>query len=128
MALPRIEFIQKQKAACTGHSEGRCSGACIGEESTALYNFRVKRAIKQLENLLPSFALIDNGRSDDEKSCLWVEKGKFYGMGYISDCVDINDLEMLKSAIIPFPSNDYIMNMILSHSSQFPNKVISVGA
>ena len=122
----KLCFIQKQKAACTGHAEGTCSGACIGEESTALYNFRVKRAIKQLEDVLPSFALIDNGRAADEKSCLWVEKGKLYGMGYISDYVDINDLETLKSAITPYPSNDYIMNMILSHSNQFPQKMIAL--
>ncbi|TKC10720.1 DNA polymerase III subunit epsilon [Pedobacter polaris] len=122
----KLCFIQTLKSACTGHSNGTCQGACIGEESTALYNFKVKRAIAALQNLLPSFALIDSGRSEDEKSCLWVEKGKFYGMGYISDYVDITDLETLKSAIIPYPSNDYIMNMILSHSSQFPQKTISL--
>jgi DNA polymerase-3 subunit epsilon len=122
----KLCFIQKQQAACSGHENGSCAGACIGKESAAIYNFRVKRAISQLHDLLPSFALIDNGRADDERSCLWVEKGKFYGMGYISDYVDINDLETLKSAITPYPSNDYIMNMILSHGNQFPQKMISL--
>ncbi|MES2652415.1 MAG: exonuclease domain-containing protein [Bacteroidota bacterium] len=122
----KLCFIQKQKMACTGHASGTCFGACIGEESSAIYNFRVKRAIKQLQDLLPSFALIDKGRDDNEKSCLWVEKGKFYGMGYISDYTDINDLETLKSAITPYPSNDYIMNMVLSYSNQFPQKMISL--
>ncbi|RZK54438.1 MAG: DNA polymerase III subunit epsilon [Pedobacter sp.] len=122
----KLCFIQTPKLACTGHAEGTCQGACIGEESTALYNFRVKRAIKGLQDLLPSFALIDEGRSEDEKSCLWVEKGKFYGMGYISDHCDVNDLESLKSAITPYPSNDYIMNMILSHGNQFPQKMIQL--
>ena len=122
----KLCFIQTPKLACTGHADGTCQGACIGEESVALYNFRVKRAIKELQNLLPSFAFIDEGRSEDEKSCLWIEKGKFYGMGYISDYVDINDLETLKSAITPYPSNDYIMHMILSHSSQFPHKTIAL--
>lgn len=120
----KLCFIQKQKTCCTGYTDGNCQGACIGKESTAVYNFRVKRAIKQLQDLLPSFALIDKGRSDDEKSCLWVEKGRFYGMGYISDHVDINDTETLKSAIIPYPSNDYIMNMILTYGNQFPQKMV----
>ncbi|RZL42897.1 MAG: DNA polymerase III subunit epsilon [Pedobacter sp.] len=122
----KLCFIQTPKLACSGHAAGTCKGACIGEETTALYNFRVKRAIAALQDLLPSFALIDNGRSEDEKSCLWIEKGKFYGMGYISDYVDINDIETLKSAITPYPSNDYIMNMILAHSSQFPQKTITL--
>lgn len=122
----KLCFIQKQKMACTGHANGACLGACIGEESAEEYNYRVKQAIQQLHDLLPSFALIDNGRDEEEKSCLWVEKGKFYGMGYISDYVDVNDLETLKSAIIPYPSNDYIMNMILAHSNQFPQKMIAL--
>jgi DNA polymerase-3 subunit epsilon len=120
----KLCFIQKQTAACTGHANGTCAGACIGVESNAVYNFRVKRAIKELQDLLPSFALIDTGRDDNEKSCLWVEKGKFYGMGYLSDHIATDDLETLKSAITPYPSNDYIMNMILSHSNQFPHKMI----
>ena len=124
----KLCFIQTPKLACTGHENGTCQGACIGQESTAIYNFRVKRAIKQLQDLLPSFALIDTGRDDDEKSCLWVEKGKFYGMGYISDYADVNDLETLKSAITPYPSNDYIMNMILSYSNQFPHKMIALNS
>jgi len=124
----KLCFIQKTTTACSNHPNGDCQGACIGQESTALYNFRVKRAIKELQDLLPSFALIDHGRSEDEKSCLWIEKGKFYGMGYISDHCDINDIETLKSAIIPYPSNDYIMNMILNHSHQFPQKMILVSS
>ena len=124
----KLCFIQTPKLACTGHENRTCQGACIGQESTAIYNFRVKRAIKQLQDLLPSFALIDTGREEDEKSCLWVEKGKFYGMGYISDYADINDLETLKSAITPYPSNDYIMNMILSYGNEFPHKMIALNS
>ena len=123
----KLCFIQTPKLACSGYANGTCQGACLGEESTALYNFRVKRAMKQLQDLLPSFALIDDGREHDEKSCLWVEKGKFYGMGYLSDYIDIIDLDALKSAITPYPSNDYIMGMILSYKDKFPQKIIALG-
>ena len=124
----KLCFIQKTPKSCSNLENGNCLGACVGEESVVLYNFRVKRAIKELHKLLPSFALIDEGRAEDEKSCLWIENGKFYGMGYISDHCDVNNLETLKSAIIPYPSNDYIMNMIMSYSSQFPQKMISISA
>ncbi|MGF1925895.1 MAG: exonuclease domain-containing protein [Bacteroidia bacterium] len=122
----KLCFIQTKKLACSGHEQGTCKGACVGNESTALYNFRVKRAIKHLQDLLPSFALIDDGREENEKSCVWVEKGKFFGMGYISNFEGVEDLETVKMAITPYPSNDYIMNMILAHSSQFPHKMIEV--
>jgi DNA polymerase-3 subunit epsilon len=124
MLCEKLCFIQSPKGACTGHEQGTCQGACVGEESVALYNMRVRKAVKELQNLLPSFVLVDNGRAEDEKSCLWVEKGKFYGMGYISNECDINDLEALKSSITPYPSNDYIMNMILTHRNQFPQKIV----
>ncbi|MFA6277047.1 MAG: exonuclease domain-containing protein [Pedobacter sp.] len=120
----KLCFIQTTKTACTHYATSECNGACIGEENVDDYNYRVLQAMSALQNLLPSFALIDEGRSEDEKSCLWIEKGKFYGMGYISEYCDINDLETLKSAITPYPSNDYIMNMILTHSNQFPQKMI----
>lgn len=120
----KLCFIQTMKDACTHHATGQCNGACVGEETSEDYNYRVNQAIKQLQDLLPSFVLVDHGRSEDEKSCLWIEKGKFYGMGYISNYADVNDLESLRSAIEPYPSNDYVMNLILSHQSQFPHKTI----
>lgn len=122
----KLCFIQKVPSACTNHISGNCQGACIGIETKAIYNFRVKRAITELSNLLPCFAIIDEGRTEDEKSCLWVENGEFYGMGYISYYTDINDTETLKSAIKQFPSNDYIMNMILNYSNSFPQKKIAI--
>lgn len=122
----KLCFIQTTKTACTHYATSECNGASIGEENAEDYNYRVLQAMTTLQNLLPSFALIDEGRSEDEKSCLWIEKGKFYGMGYISEYCDVTDLETLKSAITPYPSNDYIMNMILTHSNQFPHKKIAL--
>jgi DNA polymerase-3 subunit epsilon len=37
----------------------------------------------------PSFAIIDKGRTNDERSYIWVENGRFYGMGYIDSEVII---------------------------------------
>ena len=122
----RLCFIQKNRCACTGHETGDCSGACIGKESAAAYNVRVKYAIKELKMMLPSFALLDEGRNAEEQSCLWVQEGKFCGMGYISHYCDINDLETLKSAIMPYPSNDYILNLIMSYAESHPEKKLSI--
>ncbi len=118
----RLCFIQKNRTACTAHTAGNCSGACIGKESAACYNVRVKYAMKALKSMLPTFALIDQGRTEDEQSCLWIEEGKFHGMGYISVDCDVNDVKSLKSLIKPYPSNDYILNLILNHADHFPEK------
>ena len=118
--------IQRNRVACTAHSEGGCSGACVGKESAASYNVRVKFAMQQLKEMLPSFALIDKGRNEEEQSCMLIEQGKFYGMGYISHYVDISKSSELKSALQPYPSNDYVMHMILAHATQFPHKKIAI--
>ncbi|MBB5437929.1 DNA polymerase-3 subunit epsilon [Pedobacter sp. AK017] len=122
----KLCFIQKNRDACTGHNEGKCSGACLGKESAASYNVRVKYAIEYLSSILPTFAVIDKGRTEEEQSCLLVEQGKFYGMGYISYHTDIAGPEMLKSVLQPYPSDDYILNLISSHTTQFPQKKIAI--
>jgi DNA polymerase-3 subunit epsilon len=122
----KLCFIQSKRTACTGHELGTCAGACVGAESAASYNVRVKYALQSLHTLLPSFALIDQGRNEEEQSCLWVEKGQFYGMGYVSHYSDVTDLETLKSALQPYPSNDYILNLILTYAEAHPSKKLSI--
>jgi DNA polymerase-3 subunit epsilon len=118
----KLCFIQTNRSSCTGHAEGKCLGACLGEESAEIYNARVMEAIEELRTLLPSFAMIDAGRTADEQSCLWIEKGRFVGMGYIDQHSDLKNLEEIKSTLKPFPSNDYILNLILSHAESYPEK------
>lgn len=122
----KLCFIQKNREACTAHDEDKCSGACIGKESAASYNVRVKYAIEDLKSMLPTFAVVDKGRNEEEQSCLLVEQGKFYGMGYISYHADINSPEMLKTVLQPYPSDDYILNLISNYTTQFPQKKIAI--
>jgi len=122
----KLCFIQKNRNSCTRHEEGNCAGACLGQESAAAYNVRVKYAMQQLKSMLPSFALLDKGRNEDEQSCLLVEQGKFYGMGYISHHADVTNADHLKSVLTPYPSNDYILHMILSHTTRYPQKKVAI--
>jgi len=122
----KLCFIQKNRSACTAHEEGKCHGACLGQEHPYSYNSRVKEAIAHLKATLPSFALIDSGRNEEEQSCLWIEEGKFYGMGYISFHSDVSDMDNLKSCIEPYPSNDYILNMVLGYAEMNPDKKVAM--
>jgi DNA polymerase-3 subunit epsilon len=120
----KLCFIQKNRSSCTAVELGKCHGACQGLEHPYSYNTRVKAAIAHLKSSLPSFALIDAGRNEDEQSCLWIEEGKFYGMGYISFHTDVANMDNLKSYLQPYPSNDYILNMILDYAEMNPDKKI----
>jgi DNA polymerase-3 subunit epsilon len=43
------------------------------------HNDQIQAAIDFILNSRPSFAIIDKGRTNDERSYIWVENGRFYG-------------------------------------------------
>jgi hypothetical protein len=66
-----------------------CHGACQQQEAPETYNERVEAAVGSLLKSLPSFTLLDAGRHPDEKSCILIEQGRLYGMGYLPTDVAI---------------------------------------
>lgn len=119
----KLCYLQKT-TKCAAHENGQCFGACSGIETVAVYNKRLNHALDEIQTLQPSFALVDDGREDEELSCLVVEKGKFFGMGYFKDKTYLEDgLASIKNEIPTYQSNSYILNLILTHAEQFPNKL-----
>ena len=41
----------------------------------------------------------DRGRDSSEESCILIENGRFYGMGYLDKDLQIQDLETLKEQL-----------------------------
>ncbi|MFD2145917.1 exonuclease domain-containing protein [Mucilaginibacter antarcticus] len=119
---PKFCFIQTNTATCTGVATDQC--ACTGIEPADTYNQKVALAIAELNQALPTFAIRDEGRTDDEHSCILVEKGKFYGMGYISHYFQVEDVQQLKNHITPYPGNDYIRNLIAGYADKFPQRKV----
>lgn len=119
---PKLCFIQNNTGACTGINSENC--ACKGKETVFKYNSKVNAAIDKLNEVLPTYAIRDSGRTDDEHSCVLVEKGKFYGFGYISHYFDIDNLQQLKSFLTPYPNNDYIRGLVSSFASKNPKSKV----
>lgn len=71
-----------------------------------------------------NFAIIDKGKTSGQRSYILMEKGVFYGMGFLPEDVVISGIDQLKSLLTVYPSNDYIKNMIRGHAQRFPEKVI----
>jgi DNA polymerase-3 subunit epsilon len=122
---PKLCFIQKNNDTCTGVNGEQC--ACTGVEPVDDYNKKVTHAIDQLKQALPTFAIRDAGRTDDEHSCILVEKGKFYGMGYISHYFESTTLDQLKNYLTPYPGNDYIRNMVSNYVIRYPERKMVFG-
>lgn len=123
---PKLCFIQTDNDPCAGFSGNACHGACEQKETTAAYNRRVEEAVEWLEQLLPTFAVLGAGNHTGEQSCILMEKGKFYGMGYIPNDVAIVNREQLKEYLTQYPENDYIRGLIYQYSERNPSKKIQL--
>ncbi len=88
-----------------------------------LHNEQVDNAIDFLLRNRPTFAIIEKGRTPDERSCIWVENGHFYGMGYIPSDVAITDSSEVKNYVTQYKSNQYMVQLIFAYAEKYPGKV-----
>lgn len=123
---PKLCFIQTDNDTCVGIKSAKCHKACEQKESPASYNERVQQAIAWLEEWLPTFALVDEGNQTEEQSCILMEKGKFYGMGYVPSDVQIMNRDELKNYLVQYPESDYIRGLVYQYAEKNPKKKIAL--
>ena len=116
---PRLCFLQKSADTCC---HAHCKGACRGQENIDSYNSRVLQAVNQLKVTMPSFAIKDDGRMENETGWILIEEGRFYGMGYLPDHLAIHSINDLKPHLTPYSANDYVKNLVYSHAEKYPEK------
>lgn len=90
------------------------------------HNFKIDEALNHWLTKRPTFAIIDKGRTFEEYSCVWVEKGHFYGMGYIEKSETIFELSDLKNFLTPYKSNNYTSQLISNYALKYPKKVSQI--
>jgi DNA polymerase-3 subunit epsilon len=88
------------------------------------YNHRVLEAADYLEQQLPTFAVVDERLDADGRSCILIEKGRFYGMGYMPGEAAVYSAEDLKMYLQAYPENDYIRGLIYQYVQKRPEKKI----
>jgi len=123
---PKLCFLQSAKIDCQSFLEKKCKGACERKESAEDYNARVTECIFHLEKGLPSFAVVDDGLTEHEQSCILVEKGKFYGMGYLPSDANVAEIDELKNYLTTYSENDYIRGMIYQYAERYPYKKVGL--
>lgn len=105
-------------------SSETCKGACSKKEKTTAYNKRVLKAVEQLKKELPSFAIKERSYFNNQDSCILMEDGKFYGMGYLPADFDISQKDELKNQLQSYPEYDFVRNMIHKYAVEQPDKVV----
>ena len=123
---PRLCFIQAEQVKCDSVTESNCNGECENKEFAEEYNSKVMDCIQHLNSHLPSFALLDRGRVEEEQSCVLMERGRFFGMGYLPQDITINDLDTLKSHLTAYAENECIRGLIFKHAEQYPFKKVDL--
>lgn len=93
-------------------------------EPPGIYNLKIKKALEALTEKLPTFVLVDEGIKEAEKLCLLVERGSFWGMGYLPKSFTVDNCTELKNLLVPYADNDYIRNNIYSFAEANPHKRI----
>lgn len=112
--------------ALCGMVDKRADLVCMANEPVEVYNKKVDQALSFLKEDMPGFYIMDNGRNNNEKSCIWVEHGNFYGMGYMDNADDIRSAEDIKDRLTRYEGNHYIMQLIISFVCKNPAKVFKL--
>ncbi|MCL7986955.1 exonuclease domain-containing protein [Sphingobacterium sp. lm-10] len=87
-----------------------------------LYNLQVAEAVASAVTDTSSYLIVDRGRHEEEKSCIWIEKGKFYAMGYIPKESQSNSWEDYKNELQRHRGNEYMMQLIESFLAKSTSK------
>ncbi len=117
---PSLCFLQKE-GRCEGITEGYCDGVCEGKEDPMAYNQRVMLALSQLHQDQPSFAILERGRQYGEVSCILMEDGRFYGVGFMPDVSEMPALADLKALVTPYPENEFLRSYVRQYAERNPN-------
>jgi DNA polymerase-3 subunit epsilon len=66
---------------------------------------------------------MESGLNGEDKSCVLVWKGKFFGMGCIPNDIQIVEPAELKELLTPYKENLFIRNLVNAYAARYPNKV-----
>lgn len=78
---------------CSHYRIKNCKGICCEEESVALYNMRVQKALTSLTKEKETYFIKEKGRTMNEHSFIMIQDGIYKGFGYIDHSEQLSTLE-----------------------------------
>ena len=95
----KVNNAVKDDASCFSYTVNNCLGACVGDESKADYNARLKQLVDRTVYPADNFLIVSKGREGIEKSFIYIEDNKFIGYGYYEFHHQINSKDRIKKII-----------------------------
>ena len=117
---PKLCGLQQSQAACILPEN---QPICSCNEGAYDYNLKVNSLLSHLEHGMPTYIIVDKGRTQIEKSCILVDKGVFYGMGYLPPHQIPDSVFKAKEILKPYPSYQFIENLVADYAINNPDKL-----
>ncbi len=109
---PKLSGLQKAPRECYDYKIEACAGACCGEDDVESYNAKCQQAIDEFGQAGKSFAIVGEGRIEEESSIVLVENGNYLGFGYLHNDIQVDSPEDFKDYINTFPDNPDIQYIL----------------
>ncbi|GAA4274611.1 exonuclease domain-containing protein [Aquimarina gracilis] len=87
---PRYCGLQNTIGSCSHYRIKNCKGICYGQESIALYNMRVQKALTSIEKQKETYLIKEKGRTINEHSFVMIQNGMYKGYGYVHQSEQIS--------------------------------------
>lgn len=115
----RYCHLTSEDSICFNHQIKKCKGICAGDEEVENYNKRAQEIVNQMTFKNQHFALVDHGKSKDERSLILIENGHYVGYGYIDKTESFSSLEECKGHIkkaVFYPDADDLIRAFLKNN------------
>jgi DNA polymerase-3 subunit epsilon len=110
---PALCFLQKQSFVPVDFEPG-------------VYNGKIMRAVDRLQQNLGTFAIVESTATGNQRSCVLIENGKFYGMGILPRDNTSYDSVQLKNYLTVYPENEMIRTLVKSYAQKNAEKIVRI--
>lgn len=111
----KINSLYETKSSCFQYEIKQCLGACINKELAINYNVRVQEFLTKNTFEQQNMVIIERGRSIEEKCAILIENGIYKGFCFYDLNYQINQIDILKTLIIPMQHNRDVKNILQSY-------------
>ncbi len=120
---PKYCGLQSGVKYCDHYKITTCSGACKNEIDAEEYNRRVSKAVDYISHFEDSCLLVEKGRTTNEKSFIYLKKGRYAGYGFIDNSDELNHPEEFKNFLIPQKTSSYADRIVSRYLNTKKNLV-----
>ena len=114
---PKYCHLLENAKNCDAHFLDTCKGICNHKETVAIYNFKVRNAIKSISLQAENKVIKENGRHENEIGFALILNGRYKGFGYIDKDLDdqLSAPEDYQFYLTPKKDNKDIQNILAAY-------------